>query len=89
MSSCMDKRGWYMESISLPGMILLAALSAGGGNTDMTKREAANPQYASASCALTGQSRAGARKICYYNCGGVTRTVVVPPAKVCPHTIRR
>lgn len=78
-----------MDSITLPGMMLLAALSIAGGDTDMSKREAAGQQYASASCTLSGQSRAAARKICYYNCGGFTRTVAIPPAKVCPHTIRR
>lgn len=78
-----------MDSITLPGMVLLAALATGGGDTNMNTREPAGPQYASASCSLSGQSRAGARKICYYNCGGFTRTMAVPPAKVCPHTIRR
>lgn len=77
-----------MDSVTLPGMMLLAALAM-GGDTEMSKREPAGQQYASATCTLSGQSRAGARKICHYDCGGFTRTVAVPPAKVCPHTIRR
>lgn len=77
-----------MDSITLPGMMLLAALAV-GGDTEMSKREPAGQQYASATCSLSGQARAGARKICYYDCGGFTRTVAIPPAKVCAHTIRR
>lgn len=77
-----------MESITLPGMMLLAALAA-GGDTEMSKREGTGLQYASAACTLSGQSRAGARKICHYDCGSFTRNVAIPPAKVCPHTIRR
>lgn len=56
---------------------------------EMSKRESAGPQYAQGACTLSGQSRAGARKICYYDCGGFTRTMAIPPAKVCPHQMKR
>lgn len=78
-----------MDMMTLPGMILLAALAAGGGDMEMSKRESAGPQYAQGACTLSGQSRAGARKICYYDCGGFTRTMAIPPAKVCPHQMKR
>ena len=78
-----------MDMVTLPGAILLAALVAGGAGTGVNRPEAAGPQYAQATCKLSGQSRAGARKICYYDCGGVTRTMAIPPAKVCPHQMKR
>ncbi|MFN4353305.1 hypothetical protein [Parvibaculum sp.] len=78
-----------MDSITLPGMMLLAALATGGGDANVSKPELAGQQYASATCSLSGQARAGARKICYYDCGGFTRSVAIPSAKVCAHTIRR
>ena len=77
-----------MESVTLSGLLVLAALSTGGPETGMSSRPAGD-QYAQASCSLSNQQRTGMRKICYYNCGDTVRTLVVPVAKTCPFTIRR
>ncbi|GMV61542.1 MAG: hypothetical protein AMXMBFR74_07110 [Parvibaculum sp.] len=77
-----------MGSVTLSGMLVLAALSTGGPAPEMSKKPAYE-QYAQATCSLSNQQRTGARKICYYDCGGSMRTLVVPVAKTCPFTIRR
>ncbi|MBX3494121.1 MAG: hypothetical protein KF899_14245 [Parvibaculum sp.] len=80
-----------MESITLSGLVVLASLS--GAMTGMpAEAEISKPpalQVAQASCSLSGQQRAGARKYCYYNCGETVRTVVVAAGRVCPASIRR
>lgn len=77
-----------METVTLSGLLVLAALSTGGPETEMSKRPATD-QYAQATCSLSNQQRSGMRKICFYNCGGSVRTLVVPVAKTCPFTIKR
>lgn len=77
-----------MESVTLSGLLVLAALSTGGAESEMSKRPVYD-QYAQATCSLSNQQRTGLRKICYYDCGGAVRTLVVPAAKTCPFTIRR
>ncbi|MBX3490437.1 MAG: hypothetical protein KF769_03815 [Parvibaculum sp.] len=81
-----------MESITLSGLVVLASLS--GAMTGMpAEAEISKPpsalQTAQASCSLSGEQRAGARKYCYYNCGETVRTVVVAAGRVCPASIRR
>ncbi|MBO6633300.1 MAG: hypothetical protein JJ937_01935 [Parvibaculum sp.] len=77
-----------METVTLSGLLMLAALSTAGSETEMSKRPAYD-QYAQATCSLSNQQRSGIRKICYYDCGGAVRTLVVPVAKTCPFTIKR
>ncbi|MEP2829929.1 hypothetical protein [Parvibaculum sp.] len=76
-----------MGSITISGMLVLAALSTGNPELEMS-RKPDYQQYAQASCSLTNQQRTGARKICYYTCGKTVRTLVVPAIKTCPFTIR-
>ena len=52
-----------MESVTLSGLLVLAALSTGGPETGMSKRPAYD-QYAQATCSLSNQQRSGMRKIC-------------------------
>lgn len=77
-----------MGSITLSSMLVLAALTTGGPETEMSKKPD-YPQYAQATCSLSNQQRQGPRKICYYTCGNSVRTLVVPAVKTCPFTIRR
>ncbi|PKQ03206.1 MAG: hypothetical protein CVT72_15430 [Alphaproteobacteria bacterium HGW-Alphaproteobacteria-11] len=79
--------GVKMESITLSGLVVLASLSGGPAEAEISKPPAL--QMAQASCSLSGQQRAGARKYCYYNCGETVRTVVVAAGRVCPASIRR
>jgi len=77
-----------METLTVSGLMVLASLST--GMTEMpAEAEISRPQMAQASCSLSGQQRAGARKYCYYNCGETVRTVVVAAGRVCPASIRR
>lgn len=77
-----------MEPMTLPAVMVLALLSAGAPEAEMSKIPAPQ-QLASATCSLSGQHRAGARKYCYYNCGETMRTVVVAAGRTCPFSIRR
>lgn len=77
-----------MESITLSGLMVLASLSGAPAEAEISKAPSAM-QMAQASCSLSGQQRAGARKYCYYNCGETVRTVVVAAGRVCPASIRR
>jgi len=78
-----------MATTTLSGLMLLAALSVGEPEAAMSKMPA-HDQYASgATCALSGETRAGARKYCYYDCGGSRRTIVIAAGRTCAFTIRR
>lgn len=82
-----------MGSMTLTGMMVLAALATGGTAAGETEEEMSSKpayeQYAQATCSLSNQQRSGARKICYYTCGDTVRTMVVPVGRTCPFTIRR
>ncbi|MEX0839235.1 MAG: hypothetical protein WD034_06860 [Parvibaculum sp.] len=77
-----------MESITLPALMVLASLSAGAPEPEMSKIPAPQ-QMAQGTCSLSGQQRAGARKYCYYNCGETVRTVVIAAGRNCAFSIRR
>lgn len=77
-----------MTSITVSGLIVLASLAAGPAENEISKKPVME-QYASATCSLRKEQRAGARKYCYYDCGGTVRTTVIAAGRVCPFTIRR
>lgn len=78
-----------MAIATLSGFMVLAALSAGTPEAGMSMKPT-HEQYASgATCSLTNESRAGARKYCYYDCGGSKRTILIPAGRPCAFTIRR
>ncbi|MDO8838820.1 MAG: hypothetical protein Q7V31_07795 [Parvibaculum sp.] len=77
-----------MDTITLPALMVLASLSAGAPEAEISKIPAPQ-QFASATCSLSGQQRVGPRKYCYYDCGGTTRTIVVAAGRTCAFTIRR
>lgn len=78
-----------MATVTLSGLMLLAALSAGEPDAGMSRKPVHDQLASGATCSLTNETRAGARKYCYYDCGGSRRTTVIAAGRPCPFTIRR